>query len=76
MMRISAITCDTLLKLVPWQMAHQLSKDGLTGIHPSLSKTGDTARRATAFARRIQIGKTRITHIVLISRRLRQNREI
>jgi len=35
--RITAITRDTLLKLVGGQMPHELSKYSLTDIHPSLS---------------------------------------
>ena len=37
-MSIAAIARDTLLKLVGGQMVHQLSEDGLTEIHPSLSE--------------------------------------
>ena len=37
-MSITAVARDTLLKLVGWQMVHQLSEDRLTEIHPSLSE--------------------------------------
>src|SRR5215831_12949499 len=37
-MSITAIACDTFLKLVGGQMVHQLSEDSLTEIHPSLSE--------------------------------------
>jgi hypothetical protein len=35
--RVTAITGDTLLKLVGGQVRHELSKYSLTDIHPSLS---------------------------------------
>ncbi len=35
--RIAAIACDTLLKLVGGHMIHELGKYGLADIHPSLS---------------------------------------
>src|ERR1017187_9537580 len=37
MVRISAITLDTLLELVGGQVIHELGEDSLSGIHPSLS---------------------------------------
>ena len=37
MMRISAITLDTLLELVEGRVIHELGEDSLSGIHPSLS---------------------------------------
>jgi hypothetical protein len=43
---ITAITGHTLLKLVGGQVVHELSKNGLAGIHPSLSAIGQAARRA------------------------------
>ena len=41
---ITAITGHTLLKLVGGQVVHELSKNGLAGIHPSLSAIGQGAR--------------------------------
>ena len=38
MVRISAITLDTLLELVGGQVIQELGEDGLSGIHPSLSE--------------------------------------
>ena len=38
MVRISAITLDTLLELVGGQVIHELGEDCLSGIHPSLSE--------------------------------------
>jgi hypothetical protein len=43
---ITAITGHTLLKLVGWQVVHELSKNGLAGIHPSLSAIGQGACRS------------------------------
>jgi hypothetical protein len=37
MVRISAVTLDTLLELVGRQVLHELGEDSLSGIHPSLS---------------------------------------
>jgi hypothetical protein len=42
---ITAITGHTLLKLVGGQVVHELSKNGLAGIHPSLSAIGQGVRR-------------------------------
>jgi hypothetical protein len=42
---ITAITGHLLLKLVGGQVVHELSKNGLAGIHPSLSAIGQGARR-------------------------------
>jgi hypothetical protein len=42
---ITAITGHTLLKLVGGEVLHELSKNGLAGIHPSLSAIGQGARR-------------------------------
>src|ERR1035438_2044570 len=38
MVRISAITLDTLLELVRGQVIHELGENSLSGIHPSLSE--------------------------------------
>jgi hypothetical protein len=43
-MSITAITGHTLLKLVGGQVVHELSKNGLADIHPSLSAIGQGAR--------------------------------
>jgi hypothetical protein len=37
-MSVAAIARNTPLKLVGRQVVHELSEDGLTGIHPSLSE--------------------------------------
>jgi hypothetical protein len=42
---IAAITGDTLVKLVGGQVVHELSKNGLAGMHPSLSAIRQGARR-------------------------------
>jgi hypothetical protein len=42
---ITAITGHTLLKLVGEHVVHELSKNSLAGIHPSLSAIGQGARR-------------------------------
>jgi hypothetical protein len=42
---ITAITRYTLLKLVGGQVVHELSKNGLAGIHLSLSAIGQGVRR-------------------------------
>ena len=43
-MHITTITIYALLKLVGGQVVHELSKNGLAGIHPSLSAIGQDAR--------------------------------
>jgi hypothetical protein len=48
MVRIAAITLDTLLKLVGRQVIHELGEDCLSGIHPSLSEIRADGRRITA----------------------------
>jgi hypothetical protein len=59
---ITAITGHTLLKLVGGQVVHELSKNGLAGIHPSLSAIGQSARRSglspARAQRRVQIEKS------------------
>jgi hypothetical protein len=40
MVRISAITLDTLLKLVRGQVIQKLGEDGLSGVHPSFLTIG------------------------------------
>ena len=49
MVRIAAITLDTLLELVGGQVIHELGEDCLSGIHPSLLTIGATSRHP-AFA--------------------------
>ena len=58
---ITAITGHPLLKLVGGQVVHELSKNGLAGIHPSLSAIGQGARRggfSPARLRKVQIEKS------------------
>jgi hypothetical protein len=43
---ITAITGHTLLKLVGGQVVHELNKNGLAVLHPSLSAIGQGARRS------------------------------
>ena len=67
--RIPAITLDTLLELVGGQVLHQLSEDSLAGIHPSLSTIGSEggyARSAFSSLKTIQIEKTEDSPSLLI----------
>jgi hypothetical protein len=45
--RVAAIARHTLLKLVRWQMIHELSKNSLADIHPLLSAIVPEASAAT-----------------------------
>jgi hypothetical protein len=56
---ITAITGHTLLKLVGGQVVHELSKNGLAGIHPSLSAIGQGARRSGFLPARAQNSSNR-----------------
>jgi hypothetical protein len=44
-MRIAAITGNTLLKFLPGQLAHQLSKNSSSCVHSPLSKTPERRNR-------------------------------
>jgi hypothetical protein len=67
-MSITAIAGHTLLKLVGRHVIHELSKYGLAGIHPSLSKHSCPQRRASSLTIRvgIQIEKIKIARTLLI----------
>lgn len=63
-MSIAAITSDTLLKLVGGQVVHELSKNGLAGIHPSLSVKDPLS----CAPEEVEIEKSAFTPIALIQR--------
>jgi hypothetical protein len=70
---IAAITSDTLLKLIGRQVIHELSKNGLAGIHPSLSVNGAgsaAAAQPPGAPEKVQIEKSNFTPIALIQRQL------
>jgi hypothetical protein len=66
---IAAISNDTLLKLVGGQVVHELSKNGLAGIHPSLSAIGEESAAAVFSPRApetVEIEKSDLPPITLI----------
>jgi hypothetical protein len=57
--RVASITRHTFLKLVPWQVIHELSENSLADIHPSLSAIAAEASALTVFRRKnFQIEKS------------------
>jgi hypothetical protein len=76
---ITAITGHTLLKLVGGQVVHELSKNGLAGIHPSLSAIGQGAAAAAFLPRaprKVQIEKSAIPPTALIQRTLSNSEKV
>jgi hypothetical protein len=49
--RVASIARHTFLKLVPWQVIHELSENSLADIHPSLSAIAAEASMPTVFRR-------------------------
>jgi hypothetical protein len=70
MVRISAITLDTLLKLVGGQVIHELGEDCPSGIHPSLSEIFAYGYQSSAYPQlsrgHFQIEKSELPHIAFI----------
>jgi hypothetical protein len=63
MVRISAVTLNTLLELVGGQVIHELGEDSLSGIHPSLSAIRAVAATpwiTSVLLRSFQIGKVEL----------------
>jgi hypothetical protein len=77
---IAAITSDTLLKLVGWQVVHELSKNGLAGIHPSLSVNGAGSAAAAPFPpgvpEKVEIEKSHFAPIELIQRQFSRSEKV
>jgi hypothetical protein len=71
--RIAAITLDTLLELVRRQAIHELRKDSLADIHPSLSVIlagyGHSAQPSVS-TQKIQIEKCKVSAIAFTMNRL------
>jgi len=67
MVRVAPITCNALLKLIPGQVIHDLRENGLSCIHPRLSKAdhgSPTDRQGSP--QPIQIEKSKVRPIPLI----------
>jgi hypothetical protein len=71
--RVTAITGDTLLKLVGGQVRHELSEYSLADVHPSLSAIA-TVSAPTVLGRvspeKVQIEKSKLVATVLTPKAL------
>jgi hypothetical protein len=76
---IAAITSNTLLKLVGGQVVHELSKNGLAGIHPSLSVNGAGSAAAAPFPcapEKVEIEKPNFAPIALIQKQFSRSEKV
>jgi hypothetical protein len=76
---IAAIASDTLLKFIGGQVVHELSKNGLAGIHPSLSVNGAGSAAADLFPcapEKVEIEKSHFAPSALIQRQFSRSEEV